>query len=153
MGELSPEPNDGGPAEVFEHPRPLRLAVGPFSSEGKPFQEFECEGERIAESRSEGTRAFWKIRSQPSMYVVRTLYRLVGIPHFAVHAVLFSLRDHRPKLARVEAYPEWEGLVQHHADLAREVPEPERPRKSRVTSTSPPLSVAPTEPIELPRRY
>ncbi len=97
----------------------LRLAIGPFSSDGSAFHELECTGEKLAESRTEGTRAIWNIRSQPSLYVVRTLYRLEGTPHFAVHALLFSVRDGRPKLARLEAYPEWEGLGKDHADLVQ----------------------------------
>lgn len=97
----------------------LHLAVGPFGSDGKAFHELSFTGRPVAECRSEGTRALWNIRSQPSLYVVRTLYQLSGTPHYAVHAVLYSRRDDRPKLARVEAYPEWVGVREHHPDLAR----------------------------------
>lgn len=120
-GELMTSPSDRPkPGSPSARPKTsLRLAIGPFSSDGSAFHELECTGEKLAESRTEGTRAIWNIRSQPSLYVVRKLYRLEGTPHFAVHALLFSVRDGRPKLARLEAYPEWEGLGKDHADLVQ----------------------------------
>ncbi|MDE1822586.1 MAG: hypothetical protein KGI98_17250 [Euryarchaeota archaeon] len=116
----------------------LKLAVGPFASDGTAFHELVYQGQKLAESRSEGTRTFWRIRSQPSMYVVRALYRLEGTPHFAVHAVLFSRRDARPKMAHLEAYPEWEGVLEHHPDLAREAIGP----KSSAEKETMPVKIA-----------
>ncbi len=120
MARVQRVPSGGRRSEPSrEADEDLHLAVGPFGSDGKAFHELTFTGRPVAECRSEGTRALWNIRSQPSLYVVRTLYQLNGTPHYAVHAVLYSRRDDRPKLARVEAYPEWAGVREHHPDLAR----------------------------------
>jgi hypothetical protein len=101
-------------------PKTLRLAVGPFASDGAAFRELMIyQGEKLAEIRSEGTKAFWGIRSQPSMYVIRTLYGLEGTLRFAVHSVLYSRRDQRAKLAHLDIYPEWNAVSLYHADLVR----------------------------------